>query len=60
VDVSSALAAKIAAVLAHRSQLAADAGDWLPDFVRHRAAEEGGRAGGRVTHAEAFRQLRFL
>ena len=57
VDVSSSMEAKVAAVLAHRSQLAADAGEWLPDFVRHRAEEEGRRGG--LPAAEAFRRLRI-
>lgn len=57
VDVTTALDAKVDAVLAHRSQLASDADEWLPDFVRHRAEEEGKRAG--LPTAEAFRRLRF-
>jgi len=57
VDVSDAIDAKVAAVLAHRTQLADDADDWLPDFVRHRAEEEGRRAG--LPFAEAFRRLRL-
>ena len=57
VDVTSTLDAKVAAVLAHRSQLAADAEDWLPDFVRHRAQQEGKR--GALPHAEAFRRLQL-
>lgn len=57
VDVTSALDAKVAAVLAHRTQLAGDADEWLPDFVRQRAEEEGRRAG--LPTAEAFRRLRF-
>lgn len=57
VDISGALDAKVAALFAHRSQLADDAGEWLGEFVRQRAAEEGRRAG--VELAEAFRRLRF-
>ena len=57
VDVTSTLDAKVAAVLAHRSQLAEDAEDWLPDFVRRRAEEEGRRGG--LPPAEAFRRLQL-
>ncbi|HVM54270.1 MAG TPA: PIG-L deacetylase family protein [Acidimicrobiales bacterium] len=58
VDIGASLDAKIAALFAHRSQLAADAEDWLGDFVRQRAAEEGRRT--TVAHAEGFRHLRFV
>jgi LmbE family N-acetylglucosaminyl deacetylase len=57
IDVTSTLDAKVTAVLAHRSQLPAGAEEWLPDFVRHRAEEEGRRGG--LPHAEAFRRLHF-
>ena len=57
VDISSALDAKVAALFCHRSQLAVDADDWLADFVRHRAEEEGRRAG--LSAAEGFRRLRL-
>lgn len=57
VDISSSLAAKVAALFAHRSQLADDADDWLGDFVRQRAEAEGKRAG--VSLAESFRRIRF-
>lgn len=57
VDIEPVLGVKVAALFAHRSQLAADADEWLGDFVRHRAEEEGRRAG--VTCAEAFRRIRF-
>ncbi len=57
VDITSALDAKVAALFAHRSQLAGDAEEWLADFVRHRAAEEGRKAG--VAFAESFRRLRL-
>ena len=57
VDVAAGLDAKVAAVFCHRSQLAPDAADWLADFVRTRAAEEGRRAG--VAFAEGFRRLRL-
>jgi LmbE family N-acetylglucosaminyl deacetylase len=57
VDVATGLDAKVAAVFCHTSQLAPDAADWLADFVRTRAAEEGRRAG--VAFAEGFRRLRL-
>lgn len=57
VDITASLDAKVAAIFAHRSQLADDAEEWLGDFVRHRAEEEGKRAG--VGYAEPFRRLRF-
>lgn len=57
VDIAAGLDAKVAAVFCHASQLADDAGDWLADFVRTRAAEEGKRAG--APYAEGFRRLRL-
>lgn len=57
IDISTALDKKVAALFAHRSQLADDAEEWLGDFIRHRAEEEGRRAG--VELAESFRRLRF-
>lgn len=57
VDVEGFLDPKVAAMFCHRSQLGDDAGDWLGDFVRQRAAEEGRRAG--VGYAEGFRRLRL-
>jgi LmbE family N-acetylglucosaminyl deacetylase len=57
VDVGAALDAKVAALFAHRTQLGHEGGDWLDDFVRHRAEEEGRRAG--VSYAESFRRVRF-
>ena len=57
VDIEAALDAKVAAIFAHRSQLADDADEWLADFVRHRAEEEGRKAG--VAFAESFRRLRL-
>jgi len=57
VDVSSALDAKVAALFCHTSQLAPDAEEWLADFVRERAEEEGRRAG--LPAAEGFRRLRL-
>ena len=58
VDIEGVLDKKIAALFAHASQLAPDAGDWLGDFVRTRAEAEGRRSG--VAYAEAFRRIRFL
>jgi LmbE family N-acetylglucosaminyl deacetylase len=58
VDVADGLDAKVQALFCHASQLAEDAEDWLADFVRHRAEEEGRRGG--VALAEAFRRLRLV
>ena len=57
-DVEETLDAKVAAMFCHRSQLGDDAEDWLGDFVRQRAAEEGRRAG--VRYAEGFRRVRLV
>jgi LmbE family N-acetylglucosaminyl deacetylase len=57
VDIEPSVEAKVRALFRHRSQLAPDAGEWLGDFIRHRAQEEGRRAG--VRFAESFRRLRF-
>jgi LmbE family N-acetylglucosaminyl deacetylase len=57
VDIGGVLDKKVAALFAHRSQLADDAEGWLGDFVRHRAEAEGRRAG--VELAEPFRRLRL-
>jgi LmbE family N-acetylglucosaminyl deacetylase len=57
VDVATGLEAKVAAVFCHTSQLADDADEWLADFVRSRAEEEGRRAG--VPLAEGFRRIRL-
>jgi LmbE family N-acetylglucosaminyl deacetylase len=58
VDVGASLDAKVAALFHHRTQLGHEGGgDWLDDFVRHRAEDEGRRAG--VTYAESFRRIRF-
>jgi len=57
VDISDGLDAKVRALFCHTSQLAPDAGDWLADFVRQRAEDEGRRAGLRA--AEGFRRLRL-
>jgi len=56
VDVSSAVDVKAAAVECHRSQFAGGDG-WAGQAVRHRAEEEGRRAG--VPYAEGFRRLRL-
>lgn len=58
VDIEASVEAKVRALFCHRSQLAADADDWLGDFIRHRAMEEGRRGG--VRYAESFRRLRFV
>ncbi|MEA3056213.1 MAG: hypothetical protein QOD30_1645, partial [Actinomycetota bacterium] len=58
VDIENVLDEKVAALFAHASQLADDASEWLGDFVRQRAADEGRRAG--VAYAEAFRRIRFV
>lgn len=56
VDVGDALATKVAAVACHESRLGSDP-DLIAQILEQRAREEGARAG--VTHAEAFRRLRF-
>jgi LmbE family N-acetylglucosaminyl deacetylase len=56
VDVSDALATKVAAVACHESRLGSDP-DLIAQILEQRAREEGARAG--VIHAEAFRRLRF-
>lgn len=58
VDVGATLDVKVRAMFCHRSQLAPDAAEWLGDFVRQRAAEEGRRAG--LRYAEGFRRLRLV
>jgi LmbE family N-acetylglucosaminyl deacetylase len=58
VDVAGSLDAKVAALRCHRSQLADDADEWLADFVRHRAEEEGRRVG--IALAEAFRRVQLV
>ena len=57
VDVGASLETKVAALFCHRSQLAADAGEWLGELVRARAEDEGRRMG--VGAAEAFRRIRL-
>jgi LmbE family N-acetylglucosaminyl deacetylase len=58
IDIEGVIERKVDALFAHASQLGPDADEWLGDFVRHRAAEEGARTG--VTYAEAFRRIRFV
>lgn len=58
VDVGDALDRKVAAVACHGSRLG-DAPDLIADLLEQRALEEGRRAGAGITHAEAFRRLRF-
>jgi LmbE family N-acetylglucosaminyl deacetylase len=57
VDIEAGLDAKVRALFSHTSQLAPDADDWLAEFVRHRAGEEGRRAG--LPAAEGFRRVRL-
>ncbi len=57
VDIEGALQAKIDALFCHKSQLGADASEWLEGFVRQRAEDEGKRAG--VQLAEGFRRIRL-
>ncbi len=57
VDIEGALQAKIDALFCHKSQLSADASEWLERFVRQRAEDEGKRAG--VQLAEGFRRIRL-
>jgi LmbE family N-acetylglucosaminyl deacetylase len=57
VDIGDHLDAKVAALFCHRSQLADDADEWLGDFVRARAGDEGQRMG--MDAAEAFRRIRL-
>ena len=45
VDVTSTIDAKVRALFCHTSQLADDAEEWLAEFVRSRAEEEGRRGG---------------
>jgi LmbE family N-acetylglucosaminyl deacetylase len=56
VDVSGSLAAKVAAVGCHQSQLS-DGVDLVGEVVRRRAEDEGASAGGAVRYAEGFRRL---
>ena len=57
VDIGDSLDAKVGALLCHRSQLADDADEWLGDFVRARAGDQGRHTG--VGAAEAFRRIRL-
>jgi LmbE family N-acetylglucosaminyl deacetylase len=56
IDISDVVDRKAAAVECHRSQIAGGEG-WVATVVRHRAEEEGRRAG--VRYAEGFRRLRL-
>jgi len=56
VDVSTTIDQKAAAVACHESQIA-DGPQWAAEAVRHRAGEDGRRAG--VAFAEGFRRLRL-
>jgi LmbE family N-acetylglucosaminyl deacetylase len=55
VDIEAGLEAKVRALFSHTTQLATDADEWLADFVRSRAEEEGRRAG--LGLAEGFRRI---
>jgi len=57
VDIAPGLDAKVRALFCHTSQLAPDADEWLADFVRARAEEEGRRSG--VELAEGFRRIQL-
>lgn len=57
VDIADGIEAKVRALFCHASQLAGDAEEWLADFVRARAEDDGRRAG--VALAEGFRRIRF-
>jgi len=57
VDIAPGLDAKVRALFCHTSQLAPDADEWLADFVRSRAEEEGRRSG--VDLAEGFRRIQL-
>jgi LmbE family N-acetylglucosaminyl deacetylase len=57
VDISETVELKAAAVECHRSQFAGSEPGWAAEAVRHRAEEEGRRAG--VALAEGFRRLRL-
>jgi len=56
VDITDAIAVKVAAVQCHRSQFA-EGGEWAGEAVRLRAQEEGRLAG--LPFAEGFRRLRL-
>lgn len=57
VEVGDTIDRKVEALFCHGTQLAPDAADWLPDFVRARAEEEGRRGG--TGPAESFRRIRL-
>jgi LmbE family N-acetylglucosaminyl deacetylase len=56
VDIADVLDRKVAAVSCHQSRLGEDPA-LVTELLEHRAKEEGRRSG--LTHAEAFRRLRF-
>ncbi|MEX2294259.1 MAG: PIG-L deacetylase family protein [Acidimicrobiales bacterium] len=56
VDIADVLDRKVAAVACHESRLGGDP-QVVAELLEQRAAEEGHRSG--LTHAEAFRRLRF-
>lgn len=56
VDIAEVLDRKVAAVSCHQSRLGGDPA-LVAELLEHRAKEEGRRSG--LTHAEAFRRLRF-
>ncbi|MEO7429630.1 MAG: PIG-L deacetylase family protein [Acidimicrobiales bacterium] len=56
IDIAEVLDRKVAAVVCHESRLGGDP-DVVASLLEHRATEEGRRSG--LTHAEAFRRLRF-
>lgn len=57
VDIDEGLDAKVRALFCHTSQLAPDADEWLANFVRSRAEDEGRRGG--IELAEGFRRIRL-
>jgi LmbE family N-acetylglucosaminyl deacetylase len=56
VDIGKSIAAKVAAVRCHQSQLS-DGVDLVGEVVRRRAEDEGDSAGSAVRYAEGFRRL---
>lgn len=56
IDITTALDAKVEALLCHASQVG-EPGEWLRTVVRRRAEEAGSRAG--VAYAEGFRRVRL-
>lgn len=56
IDIADTLERKVRAVACHQSRVGEDPG-LVAELLEHRAVEEGRRSG--LTHAEAFRRLRF-